>query len=154
MPVQKPGKSKQDYQTPVNFMHAVAREFGAPYIDLAASRGNAQAPVFLTEQDDSLSSNWHDASQGKLAWINPPFAQLAPWVQKCVEESQRGCRILLLVPAGIGTIWFRKYAKKATVYALAPRLTFVGETAPYPKDLMLCHFRPGFDGGFGTWQWK
>ena len=107
-PPQKPGRSRQDHETP---------------------------PAF--------------------AWVNPPFARLGPWVEKCAWEShEQGLRIAALLPADVGTEWFATHvAGKAHELFLRPRPIFVGETAPYPKDLMLCLY----DGpriGYTTWDWR
>lgn len=64
-----------------------------------------------------------------------------------------GLNILMLVPASVGTHWFAQHVvPHAHVLYLAPRLTFVGETAPYPKDLMLCVYAHGLTGS-SCWQW-
>ena len=41
VPIQKPGRSRQDYGTPPEFLAAVVARFGPLAFDLAASRDNA-----------------------------------------------------------------------------------------------------------------
>lgn len=152
-PAQRPHRSKQDYGTPTDFLAAVVARFGPLSWDLAASPSNAVCYHHFSEADDSLSRSWE--LQGNL-WLNPPFARIEPWARKCRESTGPARRILLLVPASVGSEWFaRDVHGHALVLALRPRLTFVGCDACYPKDLMLSVYstalsdRPAFD----TWRW-
>lgn len=160
MPVQKPGNSKQDYGTPESFIRAVTNRFGNIDVDLAATYENTKAPVWLTPEKDSLTFDWMKFDQGSRfpgarCWLNPPFAHITPWAQKCKEEAARGAHILFLTPASVGSEWFAKHVwGHAKVYALRPRLVFVGETTPYPKDLILSYFRPNAGEHFELWKWN
>ena len=59
----------------------------------------------------------------------------------------------MLVPASVGSCWFADHVfGKALVLPLRPRLVFVGETHPYPKDLMALAWE-GY-AGFELWKWK
>ena len=148
MPKQKPGQSRQDYGTPRRFLDAVERRFGPMAVDLASTPENAKAPSRV--DGDSLLANWSLLS-GNL-WLNPPFADIAPWARKCYEEVTMQSEIYLLVPASVGTNWFRDWVfQKAYVMFLSPRLTFEGCSDPYPKDLMLCRY--GSNPGFECWRW-
>lgn len=154
-PVQKPGKSKQDYGTPWEFIFAVTARFGPIVCDLAASAENAKAATFYDKQRDSLSVSWSTEHPTGNLWLNPEFADIDPWAEKCVAESaKRHGFIFLLTPASIGTGWFSRHVNgKAYVLGLDPRLQFEGTTAPYPKDLMMSVFGYGLSG-FDTWRWK
>lgn len=44
-PIQKPGRSKQDYGTPWEFIRAVERRWGKLHVDLAAHSENAKGFV-------------------------------------------------------------------------------------------------------------
>lgn len=153
MPVQKPHRSRQDYGTPRDLLDVVERGFGAIGFDLAASDENAVAPSYYTEADDALgvSTPW---PSDRLCWLNPPFARIAPWAARCAIEAHAGKRILLLVPASIGSAWFASYVhKRSLVLALRPRLTFDGCSTPYPKDCILAVYGFG-ETGFDVWEWK
>lgn len=152
MPRQKPGASVQDYGTPPELVRAAAHRFGAITWDLAAHERNAVSDLWIGEQQNSLSVAWSELSHGVL-WLNPPFGAITPWARKCAREAARGARILLLTPASVGANWFWDYvAPHALVLALTPRLTFVGETQPFPKDCILSAF--GFGRrGFKRWRW-
>ncbi len=152
-PSMNKGKSKQDYGTPRDFLDAVEKRFGSIHFDLAASASNAKAQDYFTEADDALSKNWAQCP-GSLLWLNPPFADIAPWAAKCALHASASVRILLLTPASVGSNWFAEHVHgKAIVLGLNPRLTFEGTSDPYPKDLMLSCFGFGVNG-FDVWRWK
>lgn len=67
---------KQDYRTPPEFVDAVAKRFGRPHWDLAASHGDEIDLVlgYFTPEDDSLQQDWRDLPVVcGIAWLNPPF---------------------------------------------------------------------------------
>lgn len=149
--------SKQDYRTPPEFIDAVRRRFGPPGWDLAASHGDEIDLVagYFTPETDSLAQCWRRLpSVCAVAWLNPPFRNIRPWVRKLDEECQYLRRwTLLLVPASMGSGWWREHVMgKCMVFGI-PRLTFVGETAAYPKDLALCAYGYGVHGT-GYWDWR
>lgn len=155
MPGQKPGRSKQTYCTPPAFLSAVKRRFGIAEfaIDLAADADNAVAPLFYTEAENALVQPWRTKSR-ELAWLNPPFADLAQWVEKAWNESRTAARVAMLVPAGVGSNWWRDWVDhKAFVLLLNGRITFVGETMPYPKDCCLLIYGPDVAAGYEVWAW-
>jgi hypothetical protein len=160
MPVQKPGKSKQDYGTPWPFFRAVEEKLiNARFdVDLAAHIENTKVPsCFIDRLTNSLSIAWSESFPGKLGWLNPEFADIAPWAAKC--NAEKGLRIVMLTPASVGANWFAEHVHgNALVVAVGPRLTFDGCKDPYPKDciLTLWNFRDENDKpltGFEVWRW-
>lgn len=150
-------KSKQDYQTPPEFISAVEERFGKITFDLAASPENTKANLFFTKEADSLKQQWHQ--HRGICWLNPPFDFIGPWAKKCDQEScfdetRLGAKILLLVPASVGSNWFARHVfKKCLVIFLNNRITFVSQTTPYPKDCILAAYNFG-EPGFEVWRWK
>lgn len=66
-------------------------------------------------------------------------------------EEQEAARV---TPASVGSVWFREHVHgKAYCFGISPRLTFVGEKDPYPKDLMLSLFTSEGYSGFEPWNW-
>ena len=158
MPIQKPGRSKQDYQTPPELLYAVKSRLGIGQfdIDLAASAENAVCPNFYDEDDDSLSDKcpWWFTS-GRWAWLNPPFSDIEPWVMKAVSEAKKGANIVMLVPSSVGSNWWKEWVdRQAYISHLNGRLTFVGADGPYPKDCSLLLYTPWVFIGTETWTWK
>lgn len=149
------GRSKQDYGTPWPFIRAVEAKWGPLVHDLACTRENAKAPSgYYFPEDDAFKHSWSkDFPSGNL-WLNPPFANIDPWAERCAWEGiRRDGLIFLLTPASIGTDWFRaRVWGNARVLGISPRLTFEGTDDPYPKDLMLSIFGKATDG-FALWRW-
>lgn len=150
------GRSKQDYGTPWAFIRAVEETWGPMVADLACTRANAKAPAgyYFDEGIDALQQPWADDFPTGNLWLNPPFANIGPWAEKCAASARkRDGLIFLLTPASIGTDWFRvRVLGNARVLGISPRLTFEGTEDPYPKDLMLSIFGKCTDG-FGCWRW-
>lgn len=154
-PIQKPGRSIQNYASPANFIEAVKVRFGPLAWDLAASTQSAQSLGFYDEHADALTQPWAEAHPAGNLWLNPPYGDISPWAEKCrLESKKRHGSILMLVPASIGARWFANDVKKhAMVLALTPRLTFGGCSTPYPKDCILAVYGYGFRG-FDMWDWR
>lgn len=166
VPEQKPGRSKQNYATPSEFRCAIVDRFGFPYIDLAADSSNyfSSEGIYIGELNDSLSPDisWEQLiGKDRVAWLNPPYSTIGPWVKKCAEyaaasntESQG--EIVVLVPAAVGSNWFRDYVwGKANIYFLNGRIQFEGTDGPYPKDLMVLSYeRLGPGPRTYVWDWK
>lgn len=162
MPKQKPHRSEQTVGTPPEFLEAVRERFGDLVWDLAATRENKVAPLWLgpgsNAGENSLAVDWAmlDGHAGHVKWLNPPFGKIAPFAKKCAQQASAEGRgtIVMLVPASVGTNWFARYVhRRALVLALSPRLTFIGQKDPYPKDLMLCVFSRWTTPTFDTWRW-
>jgi phage N-6-adenine-methyltransferase len=157
MPEQKPGRSKQDYRTPKEFIEAVESRFGRLQFDLAATHRNTAAPQFYSPKDDSLKSPWLEAAiPGTRFWLNPPFGDIEPWAARCNfyrdYAVRKQCYIFFLVPASVGSNWYASHVHgKALVLFLSPRLSFDGKN-PYPKDCLLACYGPAPD--YETWRWK
>lgn len=154
MPSQHKSGSKQTYGTPPDFLKAVVNKFGPISFDLAASKVNACAEDWFDANQNSLIHRWSTVQGTK--WLNPPFADIRPWAKKasqCVATGMEG-QILMLTPASVGSEWFACYVwPYATVYAVRPRLTFVGCKDPYPKDLILSVFGTGWVSQLKLWRW-
>ena len=97
---------------------------------------------------DALTQNWTGPG---LAFLNPPYDNIAPWAKKCAESKRR---IAFLVPLTCSN-WAANYVHgHALVLGLRPRLRFVGHEQGYPKDLMLAIYgvTPA-DRRFECWRW-
>jgi len=158
MPKQKRGSSKQDYGTPKEFLDALRNRLGIVEfdIDLAATPENAKASFYYTEQDDALApKNSWCGNGGGWSFLNPPFGDIPPWVDKACDESSKGAKIAVLVPASVGANWWREYVDgKAYITYLNGRITFEGCKDPYPKDCAILLYAPYLEGGSCVWKWK
>jgi phage N-6-adenine-methyltransferase len=160
-PRQKPGRSKQDYGTPPEFLEAVKGRLEIPFFDcdLAASPENAVAGRYYTKAENSLLHPW-TCGRG-WNWLNPPFTNIGAWVNKAnISSTLFGARTAMLVPAAVGANWWRDFVhERASVLFINGRLTFVGCSDPYPKDCaLLLYAPPSRDGcdppSYDVWTWK
>lgn len=166
-PAQKPGRSKQDYCTDPRFIAAIGEQFGPVDLDLACRVDNMVAPYGITEGTDALTKDWtrlHPAwltpggaivrpEKIRVAFCNPPFADIELWAAKLEECRWLRRWTLMLVPYSASSQWFVNHVMgKLMVYGI-PRITFVGTTAPYPKDLCLIAAGYGANGQ-AFWDWR
>lgn len=154
-PTIRRGESSGEHGTPWPFIRACESKFGPILTDLAATEENSKGREgYLDKELDSLSQLWHTGYG--LNWLNPPFADITPWARKCAEENALGAEILLLVPMG-GQNWYWDYVEPcADVYSIG-RLQFEGSKWPYPKDLILAHYKYPVLRNYlrvQRWQWQ
>jgi len=162
-PKQQPGRSKQDYQTPATFIAAVKTRLGIDRFshDFAADASNKQAPTFFDEDTDALSvPRWELTLRecgAVWGWLNPPFSKIGPWAKRCAETCRAGGSIAFLVPAAVGSNWFRDHVDgQARVLFLNGRLAFMPDkpTWLYPKDCILVLYGPTVSPGYEVWTWR
>lgn len=71
-----------DRGTLPEFIASLEGRYGEPFtLDVAAAPHNAKAPTFYTLEDDGLTQPW----TGNV-WCNPPYSNLAAWVEKAWDE--------------------------------------------------------------------
>jgi len=152
--------SKQDHATPPVLCGAIQRRFGCQFdLDLAANPDNAKCARFFSPADNSLAQDWLATLEAETpehsfwredslaAWLNPPFRGIDPWMEKCREESAKGCMIVSLTLASLGTSWYRKHVEgNALSLVLRRRVTFLGQKDPFPKELMVTLWGFGMTG--------
>lgn len=158
MPAQKPGRSVQEVCTPPEFIAAACHKLRIPQfaIDLAADESNTVAEHWFDEQQNSLIQPWslYTSEPGLWGWLNMPFGKIEPWVQKCYQEARKGAKTAALVPAAVGSNWWRDWVhRKASVLLLNGRITFVGHPTCYPKDCCLLLYETNRICAYDVWTW-
>lgn len=157
MPPQKPGKSEQVVVTPDEFVEAVKFRLnitGFNY-DLAADADNTKATSYYSKEDDALKQSWTFHFNAGWSWLNPPYENIGPWVEKAWNESRKGAQVAMLIPASVGSNYWAKWVDgKAYVTFLNGRVRFVGHPTGFPKDLVLLLYTPYLMGGSCIWRWK
>ena len=148
--------SPQVVGTPRNFLDAVEERWGKLEWDLATNGENSVAPNFITEEQDSLSPNtpW---PRGPLCWINPPYRDIRPWVQKAYLQSCAGSRIIMLLPCSVDSVWFDLFCYgKALTIPLADRPKFDGyENAAAAPHMVLTYGLDELEQAIvRPWRWK
>ena len=128
--------------TPPDLLSAISEVFGPVGLDPCGDpRSFVQAERVITEIEDGLTSRW----SGKLAFVNPPYSDLARWMGRCSDAWRDGEveQMLGLFPARTETVNFRtRIFGVADVLLLPRRMRFYTdervELPPSPFALMLC----------------
>lgn len=84
-----------DRRTPRSLFDPLNEEFGFT-LDAAASRENALCKHYFTLEDNALSRQWLG-----VVWCNPPYSNLAAWVEKAFWAIWRkeAATVVMLLPA-------------------------------------------------------
>ncbi|TDF41941.1 phage N-6-adenine-methyltransferase [Alteromonadaceae bacterium M269] len=85
-------------------------------LDAAASKLNAKCEIYLTEKDDALTKDWAQIVKQNTAetpyanyvWVNCPYSQPYPWVEKALETKQNGVGVVMLLNHDNSCKWFAK----------------------------------------------
>lgn len=84
--------------------------------------------------NDGLRMNWK-----KKTYVNPPYSNVMPWVEKAIEERDKGNLIVMLLNVDTSTKWFAKLIIAGAHFLwFAERLKFSGLGAnPRPSMLVV-----------------
>ena len=127
-----------EWVTPPDYFEEWDREFGPFTLDVAATAENALCEQFYTIEDNGLSQPWHGT-----VWCNPPYSQVARWVEKAHEAAEHGATVVLLVAARTSTVWWHEHVEPhAEIRFIKGRLRFSDATSPAPFGSALLVFRP------------
>ena len=79
---------------------------------------------------DGLTIEWRD-----LNFVNPPYSEVAKWVDKAIEEHRKNKRMTILLPfARTCTKWFKRlWLYGCDFWFITGRLTF-NENSQKPKE--------------------
>lgn len=96
---------KDNWETPDWLFRKLNDEFRFS-LDPCADENNHKCDKYFTKEEDGLTKDW-----GKdRVFCNPPYGrELAKWVKKCYEHSQKGGLAVMLIPARTDTKWFHDY---------------------------------------------
>ena len=76
---------------------------------------------------DGLKLDWKDKT-----FVNPPYSNPLPWVEKGIEENKKGKKIVFLLKLDCSTKWFRYlHEAKAHIIFINERVKFNGKTPPF-----------------------
>ncbi len=96
-----------EWATPDSLWQPLNAEF-AFTLDVCSTDANAKCARHFTLADDGLKQPWSG-----VCWMNPPYGtQLAKWVRKAYEESQRGALVVGLIPVRSNTSYWHDYVMK------------------------------------------
>lgn len=109
-------------------------------IDLCADEVNHKCDFYLSEQMNALdiSTTLSLLSTCEVEnmniWCNPPYSDVTPWVDLCIELSERlGVVVTMLIPADTSVKWFKKAWDSAScVEFINGRLAFINAATGKP----------------------
>lgn len=154
-------RSEQEVLTPPELIHAIVRAFGGG-IELDPCAPSVQAPSF--QATNRVRYGWGANGLGGLepdlewpdrTFVNPPFEELAPWLEKAriwgacsrggfsstLPDAMEPRRLALLCPLRSHRPWFRAAAAHAAEHGggltLLPGIKFVGHKSIFPAPLCL-----------------
>ena len=79
----------------------------------------------------------------EIAWgfktfVNPPYSNPLPWVEKAIEENKKGKMIAMLLRVDTSTKWFAKLIEAdAEILWFSKRLKFTDKPANFPSMLVI-----------------
>ncbi len=144
-----PVEQRNLWQTPVPLFVALDAEFRLT-LDAAASADNALCNRYITEEQNTLETPWANyLSIPGYVWLNPPYSDITPFVQKAADESKNQIGTVMLVPADTSVGWFREAIETASEvrFIVGGRLAFINPVYGKPvsgnnKGSMLIIWHP------------
>ncbi len=104
---------KNSWSTDPFVYNAMYKEFRFS-LDAAASDKNAKCDLYLTKDMNALDLDWAEYIEGyygdpyhNTAWLNCPYGrgEIKKWMQKCIEQKDRGVTTVMLVPSTLDAQW-------------------------------------------------
>ncbi|EMB0390008.1 phage N-6-adenine-methyltransferase, partial [Escherichia coli] len=114
------------WRTPQWLFVAIQRYIGVKFdVDVACNKDNALLPNFIGVERDALKCNW--GMPGTVAFLNPPYSKITPWIEAAIREQTRGVTTIMLIPQSLDTQWYERAAECAneTVILSGGRVAFV-----------------------------
>lgn len=130
--------SKSDeWSTPKEVFDLLDQEFNFN-LDPCANTDNHKCDKYFTKEDDGLSMSW---GGGYTVFCNPPYSQIARWVEKAFDEGHKdNTVVVLLIPARTDTRYFHNFIYgRSEIRFIKGRLKF-GEavnSAPFPSMVVI-----------------
>lgn len=158
---------RNNWETPRALILACEKRWGAFDVDVCASAQNRKAVIFFHEECDGLKQEWFNGLNKKTFWMNPPYtvgkrSVIGDWVQKAIEEAEKGATVIALLINDPSTKWFRLAHDNCAEmwFLLGPRLRFESNGVPANGTDTRTHVIAVFGsnnkskqlGGF--WDWR
>lgn len=93
-------------------------------IDLAAEDDRLHAN-YITRKQNALNRYWPDC--GKIGFLNPPYSDIAPWVNHAVHYARQGTfTTVMLIPTPNGELYYHKCLREAAkIIFITGRINFM-----------------------------
>lgn len=97
---------------------------GLETLDVCASELNPKCPYYIDEETNTLTSEWGD---DQLCWLNPPYSNVQPFLEKAIEETGNGNYTVALLKNDCSTKWFNYAIENASavIFITLGRIGFV-----------------------------
>lgn len=132
-------ESEQNWATPWWVIRAVEAEYRSKIdLDVCSKHSDKKATRYIapvgkvsSHPEDPIAIDGLAADtiwQADHAWCNPPFCDIAPWLQKAhASVAAQTCkRVTLIVPAKTDTAWWHDWIPRAQdVIFLRPRVRYM-----------------------------
>lgn len=156
---EEPGKDRDEYYTPDYILEPARRVLGRIDLDpasCAAANTVVKATTYLNKQNDGLQPKipW----LGNV-WLNPPYSNPLPWIEKLLAEYEAGrlTAALVLVNTANSPQWARLlWQSEGIVCLLSRRIKFWRVDGPegkgFDRDQMIFYIgrdQPKFCDVFG-----
>lgn len=137
------------WRTPPALFASLDAEF-CFQLDAAAAPYNALCRRFITAEQNTLETPWADyLNVPGYVWLNPPYSDITPFVNKAATESANQIGTVMLVPADTSVGWFKEAIQTASEvrFITAGRLAFINPVTGKPvsgnsKGSILIIWRP------------
>jgi len=136
-----------EYYTPTYIVDPARQVLGTIDLDpasCASAQRVIQAEAYFTKADDGLSAPWY----GTL-WLNPPYSNPFPWIEKLFAEYNAGrvTAAMVLVNTANSPKWARLlWQSQGSVCLLSSRLKFWRTDKPegkgFDRDQMIWYIGP------------
>jgi phage N-6-adenine-methyltransferase len=152
-----PVNEKDEWRTPPELFKWAYDQWGPFDIDLAANYCNGLLDQIFVLEDNAFIRDWNE--HGFRGWLNPPYSDVKPWMQKAWDESRKGFTTVMLVPTyNGGQYWFDLViGRAAEIYNIEGRISFLRPDGTIAKGNSLgsCFlvYRPGWIPQQPAVQW-
>ncbi len=135
---------KDTYATPQSVFDYFNREFQFDF-DVCAEDETAKYDLYFTKEVDALIQDWSEHCN--RAWCNPPYSNITPWVEKAIEQQEKGVTTVMFVMCDLSVGWFKKALSKCSEvrFIIGGRISFEMDGVPVKgnnKGSMAIIFRP------------
>lgn len=115
---------KDTYKTPRYLIERLEKEFGQITLDVCANEQNKVCENFISKEQNALVSDWTTSG---IVFCNPPYSKKDEFLEKAIEQSKTGQKIIMLVPCTPETLFFRQCKDKSNwLLCMNGRLVFEG----------------------------
>lgn len=78
-------------------------------LDACALPYNKKVNRFISPKEDMLKKDW---GNGEFVWVNPPYSNPLPFIERAIEMSDKNF-VAMLLPSDTSTEWFAKCVEHA-----------------------------------------